>query len=149
MSMPEIRDLVPHSGRMLLLDRVVAFDGDSLTAELTIRADAMFARPSGVGAWVGIEYMAQTVAAFAGNEALRRGERVKVGFLVGTRRYACNVSYFPVGATLQILVRRDAAGSGGVGSFLCAITGEGIVAEATVIVIQPENLSMPGGSETL
>ena len=140
MRVPEIRDIVPHAGKMMLLDRLVASDAESLTAELTIRADALFARAPGVGAWVGIEYMAQAIAAFAGNEALRRGEKAKVGFLVGTRHYACNVSYFPIGATLRVSVRRDVQGDNGVGSFTCSIVGEGIAAEAVVTVIQPDNL---------
>ena len=139
MSLPEIRDIVPHSGRMLLLDRLVACDAESLTAELTIREDALFADAHGVGAWVGIEYMAQAIAAFAGNEARQRAEKAKIGFLVGTRRYACNVAYFPVGVTLKIFVRRVEHGVRGVASFECSITGEGIVAESTVTVIQPEN----------
>jgi predicted hotdog family 3-hydroxylacyl-ACP dehydratase len=139
MTLPPIRDVVPHSGRMLLLDRLVAFDDDSLTAELTIREGALFAQARGVGAWVGIEYMAQAVAAFAGTAAFARGEKAKVGFLVGTRHYACNVSYFPPGATLRVLVRRDAQEAHGVGSFVCSITGEGIVAEATITVIQPDD----------
>lgn len=141
MTLPDIRDIVPHSGRMLLLDRVVAFDAESLTAELDIRPDALFVHERGAGAWVGIEYMAQAVAAFAGVDALTRGEKAKVGFLVGTRHYGCNVPYFPIGATLRVFVRRDSQGVHGVGSFDCSITGEGIVAEATVTVIQPDNLA--------
>ena len=140
MPAPDIRDVVPHAGKMMLLDRLVASDDESLTAELTIRADALFARAPGVGAWVGIEYMAQAIAAFAGNEAFRHGEKAKVGFLVGTRHYACNVSYFPIGATLRVSVRRDVPGDNGVGSFTCSIVGEGIAAEAVVTVIQPDNL---------
>jgi predicted hotdog family 3-hydroxylacyl-ACP dehydratase len=142
MTLPAIHDVVPHSGRMLLLDRIVAFDGASLTAELSIRAGALFVHARGAGAWAGIEYMAQTVAAFAGMEARTRGEKAKVGFLVGTRHYGCNVPYFPVGATLRVLVQRDARGPQGVASFDCSITGEGIVAEATVTVIQPDNLAL-------
>jgi predicted hotdog family 3-hydroxylacyl-ACP dehydratase len=143
-TVPDIRDVVPHAGRMRLLDRLVAFNGDSLTAEVVIRADGLFAHPEGVGAWVGIEYMAQAVAAYAGSEALQCGEKVKVGFLLGTRHYACNVPYFPVGATLRVSVRRESRGDNGFGSFTCTIAGEGIAAEATVTVIQPDN---PGAIE--
>jgi predicted hotdog family 3-hydroxylacyl-ACP dehydratase len=145
MTLPDMRDIVPHAGRMRLLDRLVAFDGESLTAELVIRADSLFAHPQGVGAWVGIEYMAQAVAAFAGNEALLCGAKVKVGFLLGTRHYACNVPYFPVGAALRVSVRRESLGDNGFGSFTCTIAGEGIAAGATVTVIQPDD---PGPIES-
>ena len=109
---PPIAELVPHSGRMLLLDRVVAADADSLQAEVDITAASMFAGEHGVGNWIGIEYMAQAVAAFAGWQAMQhamagdagaggdanssidadagtsRAPR-KIGFLLGSRRYDC------------------------------------------------------------
>ncbi len=142
MALPNVRDVVPHSGRMMLLDRLVAADGESLTAQVTIRADALFARADGVGAWVGVEYMAQTIAAYAGTQALTRKEKTKIGFLVGTRHYACNVSHFPLGATLTISVRRDAQGDDHLESFVCSITGEGIKADAAVTVFQPGDVGL-------
>src|ERR1051325_2359742 len=66
MDFPDIRSLLPHTGRMVLLDRVIAADADNLCAEVTIRRDSVFFDGSGVGAWVGIEYMAQTIGAYAG-----------------------------------------------------------------------------------
>ena len=87
MGMPDIRSLVPHAGAMLLLDRVVSADADNLLAEVRIRSDSLFCNGDGVGVWVGIEYMAQAIAAWAGYIARSRGEPVKLGFLLGTRRY--------------------------------------------------------------
>ncbi|MGH7653218.1 MAG: 3-hydroxylacyl-ACP dehydratase [Gemmatimonadaceae bacterium] len=138
MTLPDIREVVPHSGRMVLLDRLVAFDGESLTAEVLIRAEALFADEHGVGAWIGVEYMAQAVAALAGIKARRDGGRARIGYLVGARHYTCNVPYFPLGAALRISVRRDGPGDLRLGSFACSITGAGIVADATVTVFQPE-----------
>jgi predicted hotdog family 3-hydroxylacyl-ACP dehydratase len=138
MTLPDIRDVVPHSGRMVLLDRLLAFDGESLTAELTIHPDALFADEQGAGAWVGVEYMAQAVAALAGMEARQGGGRARIGYLVGARHYSCNVPYFPLGAVLRIFVRREGPGDLRLASFACSITGEGIVAEGTVTVFQPD-----------
>jgi predicted hotdog family 3-hydroxylacyl-ACP dehydratase len=138
MTLPDIRDVVPHSGRMVLLDRLVAFDGESLTAEVLIREDALFADEQGVGAWVGVEYMAQAVAALAGVESRRGGGRARIGYLVGARHYSCSVPYFPLGTALRVTVRRDGPGDLRLGSFACSITGEGIVAEAMVTVFQPD-----------
>jgi predicted hotdog family 3-hydroxylacyl-ACP dehydratase len=138
MTLPDIRDVVPHSGRMVLLDRLLAFDSESLDAEVLIRADALFANEQGVGAWVGVEYMAQAVAALAGIEVRQSGGRAKIGYLVGARHYSCNVPYFPLGAALRISVRRDGPGDLRLSSFACSITGVGIVAEGTVTVFQPD-----------
>ena len=140
MTMPDIRRLVPHSSRMVLLDRVIAADAEELTAEVTIRDDHPFLDGDGVGAWVGIELMAQTVAAFAGHEAWRDGRPPKVGFLLGTRLYACSAPSFPTGTTLQITARRELHGeNGGLGSFTCSIAGPGIDATATLAVFQPDS----------
>src|SRR5215471_7164387 len=89
MGMPDIRSLLPHAGPMVLLDRVISVDEDSLLAEVCIRSDSLFCNGGGVGAWVGVEYMAQAIGAWAGYTAQLRGEPVKLGFLLGTRSYDC------------------------------------------------------------
>eukprot|EP01042_Synura_sphagnicola_P034932 gene34932-44776_t len=106
---------------MLLLDRVLKVDAEQLCAQVTIRADSMFCDEQGVGAWIGIEYMAQAIAAYAGYQALQRGERVKVGFLLGTRRYACSRPWFAVGTSLHVEVQQLLQAENGMGSFACTI----------------------------
>jgi len=89
MDMPDIRTLVPHAGPMVLLDRVISADEESLCAEVRIRHDSLFCRAGAVGAWVGLEYMAQAIGAYAGFTACLRGEPIKLGYLLGTRCYEC------------------------------------------------------------
>ncbi|MGH8854711.1 MAG: 3-hydroxylacyl-ACP dehydratase, partial [Telluria sp.] len=94
-------------------------------------------------AWVGVEYMAQAVAAHAGHTALQRGEPVRVGFLLGARRYACSVPAFAVGSLLRIHVRRALQGENGLGAFDCRIEDgrDGVeLASATITVFQPHNV---------
>jgi predicted hotdog family 3-hydroxylacyl-ACP dehydratase len=142
MGMPDIRSLVPHAGPMLLLDRVVSADADNLLAEVRIRSDSLFCNADGVGVWVGIEYMAQAIAAWAGYIARSRGEPVKLGFLLGTRRYECSRPIFVIGSLLQVHVRRVFQDESGLGSFECYIDDEqGRVATATVTVFQPRNVN--------
>ena len=142
MGMPDIRSLVPHAGPMLLLDRVVSADADNLLAEVRIRSDSLFCNADGVGVWVGIEYMAQAIAAWAGYIARSRGEPVKLGFLLGTRRYECSRPIFAIGSLLQVHVRRVFQDESGLGSFECYIDDEqGRVATATVTVFQPHNVN--------
>lgn len=140
MQLPDIRSLVPHTGPMLLLDHIDAVGADGLTATVTIRSDSEFLDGESVGAWIGIEYMAQAIAAFAGYESIDTGGSVKPGFLLGTRRYSCSVPSFPVGCTLRVTVRRELQGDNGLASFTCEIAGDGIMAEATVSVFQPDNV---------
>jgi predicted hotdog family 3-hydroxylacyl-ACP dehydratase len=141
MSLPDIRSLVPHAGPMVLLDRVLAVDADSLCAEVTIRPDSLFCGVNGVGAWVGIEYMAQAIAAHSGYAALQRGEPVKIGFLLGARRYACTWQAFPVGAVLRVQIRCLLFADNGLASFECRIDEEDeTVASAAVSVFLPANV---------
>lgn len=127
---------------MVLLDRVVSADADNLLAEVRIRSDSLFCNADGVGVWVGIEYMAQAIAAWAGCIARSRGEPVKLGFLLGTRRYECSRPIFVIGSLLQVHVRRVFQDESGLGSFECYIDDEqGRVATATVTVFQPHNVN--------
>ncbi|WP_137937801.1 3-hydroxylacyl-ACP dehydratase [Chitinivorax sp. B] len=135
--LPDIRDLVPHAGRMVLLDRVLEVDEYSLTAEVTICFDSVFCDGQKVGAWVGIEYMAQAIAAFAGARARKHGEPVKLGFLLGTRRYTTSQPHFMVGDTLRITVREELQGENGLASFDCAIKSDSIDVKAALTVFQP------------
>ena len=138
MNIPDIRALVPHAGPMVLLDRVTAADEESLSAEVTIRPDSLFCTSEGVGAWVGLEYMAQAIGAYAGYIANRRGEPVKIGFLLGTRCYECTRPFFAVGTRLEINVKRVFQSDNGMGSFECRIAdGNDQLASVTLTVYQP------------
>ncbi|MDN4051868.1 3-hydroxylacyl-ACP dehydratase [Massilia sp. YIM B02763] len=142
MNLPDIAALVPHSETMLLLDRVLAADADTLDAEVAIGPDTLFCADGAVGAWVGVEYMAQAVAAHAGHGAHQRGEPVRVGFLLGTRRYTCAQAAFPVGSVLRVHVERVLQGENGLGAYECRILApDGAeLAGATITVFQPDNV---------
>ncbi|MGZ4993493.1 MAG: ApeP family dehydratase [Methylobacter sp.] len=134
--MIEVADLIPHTGDMVLLDRIVDHDDQGLTAELVVRGDGLLGDEQTVPAWAGIEYMAQAIAAYAGVKARQANERIRLGFLLGTRRYNCNVAAFKVGATLTIRVEKIIQDDG-LGVFECRIQGEGIEITANLNVYQP------------
>ena len=144
MTLPDIRTLLPHSGQMVLLHRVLSVDDETLCAEVRLHPGSMLAGEQGVGAWVGIEYMAQAIAAHAGWLAQRRGEPVKVGVLLGARKYASSLDCFPRDGVLHVHVRRVLLADNGLGAFDCRIDVAGgleAVATATVTVYQPENFT--------
>lgn len=134
----DIGSVVPHSGRMLMVDRLLASDEDSVTVSAQVRSDNLFADETGVPAWVGIEYMAQAIAAWAGCRALARGEPVRIGFLLGTRRYVSARAHFAFGAQLRIEATRELFGDNGLGMFTCRIFEGGLeLAHAQVSVFEP------------
>lgn len=129
---------IPHRGAMQLLGRLVAHDADSVVAEARVPFDGLFLEAAGMPAWVGIEYMAQAIAAWAGVQARARGEAPKLGFLLGTRRYACTRAHFERGRVLRIEARREVMGDNGLGVFACRIRdGEEELAAALVSVFEP------------
>jgi predicted hotdog family 3-hydroxylacyl-ACP dehydratase len=132
----DIAELIPHSGKMVLLDRVISCDNNSLSAAVVVRDDGLLGNDKTVPSWVGIEYMAQTVAAYAGVMAKRAGEPVKLGFLLGTRRYNSNVAEFKVGATLTVRVEKIIQNNT-LGAFECLIQGVDVEVNANLNVYQP------------
>lgn len=132
----DVAGLIPHGGQMVLLDRIIAFDQDGLTAEMVVRDDGLFGNEQGVPAWAGIEYMAQAVGAYAGIKSTLAGEPIRLGYLLGTRRYNSNVGSFAVGAVLTIQIKTIIQDEK-LGVFDCAIRGEGIEVNANLNVYRP------------
>lgn len=142
MSWP-IAEVLPQSGSMILLDAVTCFDADSLTATATVRPGGLFNEPDGsLPAWVGIELMAQAIAAWAGCHARAANTGIKMGFLLGTRQYTSTMTHFPAGSALQLCVERTLQDNSGMGIFVCELHCAGqLAAQARVNVFQPADAS--------
>ena len=134
-----VEDLVPHAGRMSLLDRICGHGEGWLGAEVDIEPDSMFAEARGVPAWIGMEYMAQTIAAYSGLQERFAGNPPKIGFLLGTRKYTCSEAWFPLGQTLTVRVELEVEAANGLKAFSCELQGGDITASATINVFQPED----------
>lgn len=134
-----VADLVPHSGRMSLLTSITDHDEDSLSAQVVITQDSMFADSQGVPSWVGLEYMAQAIGAFAGLQERLKGESPKLGFLLGTRKYVCSTDYFLPGDCLELKVIRNLQAENGLSAFECHLQGNGYTANGSLNVFQPDD----------
>ena len=133
-----LAQLLPHAGDMILIDQVLAFDQEQIHTRFTVRAGGLFNREDGsLPAWVGVELMAQSVAAYAGCRARVQGDRVELGFLLGTRKFECNVDHFPLGCELHIHALRSLEDDNGMGVFECHLTGPDIHATARLNVFRP------------
>ena len=136
----DIERVVPHRGTMRLVDRLVAWDEDSVAVELRVPHEGPFSHAEGVPAWVGVEYMAQAIAAWAGCRARSAGREPSIGFLLGTRRYEAQCTYFRSGARLRVEARCELLGENGLGMFACRIMqGEDVLAVANVSVFEPND----------
>lgn len=145
-SYPPIAELLPHAGPAVLLDAVLEQQPDSLRARLRISPAHPYFEPGrGVPAWVGIELMAQAIAAHAGLIARRSQDPPKKGMLLGTRRYEAKVSYFEEGAELEVEAHREfGEDHGGVAACVCRINSGGReLAKATLIIVQVDEKDIP------
>ena len=89
----------PHRAPMLLIDTMLEAVGETARSETTIRRDHIFFQVGrGVPAYVGFEFMAQTINAFDGWRRIERGKAPTIGFLLGCRSYKCTLDFFEEGA---------------------------------------------------
>jgi predicted hotdog family 3-hydroxylacyl-ACP dehydratase len=140
----DARLYLPHRPPMSLIDRIVELGEDSLQTEVTIGPTTMFLRDGAVPAWVGVEYMAQSCAAFAGCEARARGDQVRVGFLLGAREYRTVVSGFELGSVLRVHIDLEHREAGGLGVVQGRISHRGqasALVEATLTLYEVADLA--------
>jgi len=107
----ELLSLVPHRGKMFFLTKVNKYDlqEESIEAEYHITDDCLFYDPaaSGVPAWVGFEFIAQTISAYKGIKTRIRGEPIKVGFILGVSQMRIELSFFKTGSILVIKAKES------------------------------------------
>jgi predicted hotdog family 3-hydroxylacyl-ACP dehydratase len=127
---------------MVLLSRVLDHQPDRTVCAVEIDEQTLFRDSAGnVAAWVGIEYMAQCVAAHGGLRHRAVGEPPRVGFLLGSRRLVFHVPRFRPGQTLEAAVHRVWGREGNMSSFDCTLkdgaTGA-LLAEGRLNCLTPE-----------
>jgi len=143
LSMPHpVNGLLPHAGEMILLDAVLEHGSEHVTCSRHVPTAGLFHDADGtLPAWLGVELMAQAIAAWAGYLARENGDSVRLGFLLGTRHYTCNVANFAPGSELRIEARREFHDENGMGVFACRIEAPGALAEARLTVFSPPDAS--------
>ncbi|RTR36979.1 thioester dehydrase [Shewanella canadensis] len=137
-----VAEVVPHRDPMILIDTLVEHEPDTLLTQTNITKQSPYfdAGIEAVPNYVGIEYMAQSIAALAGVEAKSRGESIRVGFLLGSRKLKMHLPHYKLGESYQTRVSRLYQEESGLAVFDCQIFhGDTLVAEANVNVFQPQD----------
>lgn len=148
--LPPIKDILPHRATMLLLDRMTGFSKECGSAEYSPRSTEWYADAQGnMPAWIGIELMAQTIAAHVGLQKRGEGAPPKQGALLGTRSYRSTVPAFKAGETLRIQTRVIYRDDSGLGAYDCSIArNDEALATATLKVYEPDDFEtfLQGGT---
>ena len=105
----ELLSVVPHRGKMLLLSRVISYDLEeqSIEAEYHVTEDCLFYDPAlgGVPAWVGFEFMAQSISALSGLRNREKGFPPQNGFVLAVSQLRMGLSFFETGSKITIRTR--------------------------------------------
>lgn len=141
---PAIQELVPQRPPMLMLERVVAWDGAALTCAAVVAADWLLVDGDGMPAAGLLEVMAQAVAALHGLQGRSRGEPVRVGLLLGCRELALHVPRVRVGAALRVRAAQ-VFGMDALAEFDCRVetTTGACLAEGTLHVVRGDLEAQP------
>jgi predicted hotdog family 3-hydroxylacyl-ACP dehydratase len=136
-----VEGLLPHAGPMVLLDRLVAVGEETVRAVATVRRDGLFAalEGDGVPAWLGMEYLAQAIAAWSGFHERARGRPIRAGFLVGARAFRSSIGTLPYGVVLTLEAQRLMEDGEGIGVFDGRVTGAGVAQTGRLKVYLPED----------
>ncbi|MDV6316390.1 hotdog family protein [Idiomarina sp. HP20-50] len=137
-------ELIKHQPPMRLIDELCWAEPGKGHCQLTVSSDNLFysERYQGLPAHVGIELMAQSIAAIAGYQHKAEGGEIKLGFLLGSRKYQCDVDSFKLGEQYDVFVEELHAESSGLSVFECDIRHcSEVVAKARLNVYQPPDES--------
>ena len=137
-ALPSIEEILPHRAGMLLLERVVSWDAAQATVSARPKADAWYSEDGAMPSWIGIELMAQAIAAHVGLVARSRGEPPKKGVLLGTRQFRSRQPRFAAGAELMVNVWPTYRDDTGLGAYDGRIMLDGEeLATASLTVYEP------------
>jgi predicted hotdog family 3-hydroxylacyl-ACP dehydratase len=138
LSLPPIEEVLPHRGIMLLVERVVSWDGEHAAVAATSRPAAWYTEDGAMPSWIGIELMAQAIAAHVGLIARSQGRPPQRGVLLGTRQFRSSRACFPAERELLVTARVSYRDESGLGSYDATIGLDGAeIATANVTVYEP------------
>ncbi len=137
----DLEKILPHNNPMILIDNIeeVNLDEEYILTSVTIREDNVFFEREldGVSYLLGIEFMAQTIAAYT--HFKNNNETPQIGFLLGTRSYRCSLEKFEKDHK-YIIKAKEIFCDDELVSFECLIYNEGAeCAKATINAYQPKN----------
>jgi predicted hotdog family 3-hydroxylacyl-ACP dehydratase len=133
---PPVAELVPHRPPMILIDEILDIGEKSLSARVALTERSPFVEDGKLPALVTLEYMAQSIAAFAGAARRAEGKPVRLGLLIACREMELDVDSLSVGDELEVTVNQVWTDEQ-LGSFDCLVTRRGEkISRATLSVYQ-------------
>lgn len=107
----ELKTLIPHRGKMILLSRILDYNlsigSNTLQAEADITDNCIFydRDAGGVPSWVGFEYIAQSISALSGIRDRSSGMKPKLGVLLSVSSLSVEIPVYKSPGTVKILIK--------------------------------------------
>ena len=118
---PPVAELLPHAGEMVFLSEVLEHGETGTVCSLEVGIGPFVERDGRVGAWIGIEYMAQCIAAHGSLMALESGRPLQIGLFLGSRRIRLHTDHFVTGQQLVSRATPVWGGREGLVAFECSL----------------------------
>jgi predicted hotdog family 3-hydroxylacyl-ACP dehydratase len=139
-----MQELVPHRPPMILIDEVVETGGLTLTARVRLTKSSPFMHEGQLPALITLEYMAQSIAAFAGLKSRKQGKPIKLGLLMSCREMTLAVEWLEAGDELLVTVT-EVWSDENLGNFDCFVRrGDEMISQASMSVYQGDLLEKAG-----
>jgi predicted hotdog family 3-hydroxylacyl-ACP dehydratase len=110
LSKPALFAYTPHQGGMLFIDRLEEYSLESVSLRSLVsvtEASMLYDPETGrVPVWAAFEYMAQSIALLAGLDAVERGGRPNIGFIMGIRNFQASSAGFQPGEKVAVSVHQ-------------------------------------------
>jgi predicted hotdog family 3-hydroxylacyl-ACP dehydratase len=128
---------------MVLLSEVIEYSEEVAVCRAVIRADGLFANADGsTGSWLGLELMAQCIAAHSGLVLRSEGQPPRIGFVISSQRLHFASNRYHAGQQLRIRSEHVWGKSTGMVSLSCSIHDENsdtLLAEGTLNCFLPKD----------
>ncbi len=121
---PPVSELLPHKAPMILIDEILELTETAVRSRVLLTDQSPFVEDGAVPSLVSIEYMAQSIAAFAGATRREKGEAVIRGYLIACREMTMAVESLAVGDELEV-VATQVWHDEKLGNFDCSVTRRG------------------------
>ncbi len=136
---PSLEELIPHRGSSVVLERLTEFEPPRATCEIVLNETFPYYVDGQVQAVVGVEMLAQAVAAFVGMTRRESGEPARPGYLIGVPRAELYAPHLPLGVPLRACIEK-VWHEGPAGSFSGRLlVGTKPLVDARLSVFEPES----------
>jgi len=141
-----IEELIPHRGRMKLIDDIVRVDKETAVTESIVKRDWPLFEGDSVSPLVLIELAAQTAGVSMGwEESILKGKDIegRLGWLVGVKEARFYLDRIPINSRIRVSARKDFCFENYYEVVGIAEIGPKIVAEVRLQIVHPDSDEVP------